>query len=92
MVKVMPSTSCVIEEQPRFLLIYGTQTGQAKAISEELAERSERAGLVADIHCFSKVDKEVKIWISYKWPTHCKKLYQMLNMSLEKAPSNNEPI
>lgn len=47
-------------EQPRYLLIYGTQTGQAKAISEELAERSEKAGLVADIHCFSRIEKEVR--------------------------------
>lgn len=85
MVKVMPSTSCATEEQPRFLLVYGTQTGQAKAISEELAERSDRAGLVADIHCFSKVDKEVKIRISYKWPTYCKKIVSNVKSEFGKS-------
>ena len=43
----------------RFLLLYGTQTGQAKAISEEIAQRCVNIGVDADIHCFGRIEKEV---------------------------------
>ena len=44
----------------RFLLVYGSQTGQAKAISEEIAEKAEHHGLNADIHCLSMTEKKVR--------------------------------
>lgn len=43
----------------RFLLVYGSQTGQSKAIAEELVERCYKVGIDADIHCLSKIEKEV---------------------------------
>lgn len=43
----------------RFLLLYGSQTGQAKAISEEICERAEKEGLHAEIHCLSQTEKKV---------------------------------
>ncbi|KAH3826153.1 hypothetical protein DPMN_128049 [Dreissena polymorpha] len=45
----------------RFLLLYGSQTGQAKAIAEDIAEKAEAKGLHADIHCLSQTEKKFKI-------------------------------
>ena len=42
-----------------FLLLYGSQTGQAKAIAEEIQQRSGKRGMEADLHCLSKSEKEV---------------------------------
>ena len=47
------------EEGRRFLLLYGSQTGQAKAISEKIHEMAVERGLEPDMHCFSKSEKEV---------------------------------
>ncbi|XP_010295045.1 PREDICTED: methionine synthase reductase [Phaethon lepturus] len=41
----------------RFLLLYATQKGQAKAIAEEIREQAGAHGLEADMHCISEVDK-----------------------------------
>ena len=43
----------------RFLLLYGSQTGQAKAIAEIICEKALERGLLPDIHCFSQSEKEV---------------------------------
>ena len=45
----------------RFLLLYGSQTGQAKAICEEIAERAPEHGLHADLHCLSQTEKRVRV-------------------------------
>ena len=50
----MPGT-----KQNRFLLLYGSQTGQAKAIAEEIAEKAAENDLHADIHCLSLTEKKV---------------------------------
>ena len=44
----------------RFLLIYASQTGQAKAIAEEIAENAPNHGLEAEIHCLSLTEKRVR--------------------------------
>ena len=44
----------------RFLLIYASQTGQAKAIAEEIAENAPDHGLEAEIHCLSLTEKRVR--------------------------------
>ncbi|XP_040441407.1 methionine synthase reductase [Falco naumanni] len=41
----------------RFLLLYATQKGQAKAIAEEIWQQAGAHGLEADIHCISEMDK-----------------------------------
>ncbi|NXC21049.1 MTRR reductase, partial [Corythaeola cristata] len=41
----------------RFLLLYATQKGQAKAIAEEIWQQAGAHGLEADMHCMSEVDK-----------------------------------
>uniref|UniRef100_A0A8B9YZB6 Methionine synthase reductase n=1 Tax=Buteo japonicus TaxID=224669 RepID=A0A8B9YZB6_9AVES len=41
----------------RFLLLYATQKGQAKAIAEEIWEQAGARGLEADMHCISEMDK-----------------------------------
>lgn len=40
-----------------FLLIYGSQTGQAKAIGEDVAEKAPEHGFTADVRCISESDK-----------------------------------
>ncbi|KAM6349690.1 methionine synthase reductase [Podargus strigoides] len=41
----------------RFLLLYATQKGQAKAIAEEICQQAGAHGLEADMHCISEMDK-----------------------------------
>ncbi|XP_010140942.1 PREDICTED: methionine synthase reductase isoform X1 [Buceros rhinoceros silvestris] len=41
----------------RFLLLYATQKGQAKAIAEEIRHQAGVHGLEADMHCMSEMDK-----------------------------------
>uniref|UniRef100_A0A8D2AXB8 Methionine synthase reductase n=1 Tax=Sciurus vulgaris TaxID=55149 RepID=A0A8D2AXB8_SCIVU len=38
----------------RFLLLYATQRGQAKAIAEEISEQAVAQGFSADLHCISE--------------------------------------
>ncbi|KAK3579904.1 hypothetical protein CHS0354_031423 [Potamilus streckersoni] len=49
------------ESRNCFLLLYGSQTGQAKAIAEEIAEKAEQHGLRADIHCLSQTERKFYI-------------------------------
>ncbi|NXH21799.1 MTRR reductase, partial [Bucco capensis] len=41
----------------RFLLLYATQKGQAKAIAEEICQQASAHGLEADMHCMSEMAK-----------------------------------
>ncbi|NWS73247.1 MTRR reductase, partial [Crotophaga sulcirostris] len=41
----------------RFLLLYATQKGQAKAIAEEIWQQANAHGFEADMHCISEMDK-----------------------------------
>ncbi|XP_067385656.1 methionine synthase reductase isoform X2 [Emydura macquarii macquarii] len=45
------------EIKRRFLLLYATQKGQAKAIAEEISEQADAHGFEADIHCINESDK-----------------------------------
>lgn len=45
------------EVMRRFLLLYATQRGQAKAIAEEICEQAGAHGFSADLHCISESDK-----------------------------------
>ena len=47
-------------KRKRFLLIYATQTGQAKAVAEEIAETAPNHGLEAEVHCISLTEKKVR--------------------------------
>ena len=47
--------------EKRFLLVYGSQTGQAQAISEEIRDRAVEKGFQPDIHCLSQADKKVSL-------------------------------
>ncbi|KAL4228706.1 hypothetical protein ACF0H5_011749 [Mactra antiquata] len=42
----------------RFLLLYGSQTGQAKAISEQIAEKAYEQDLKPELHCLSLTEKK----------------------------------
>ncbi|NXW88498.1 MTRR reductase, partial [Alopecoenas beccarii] len=41
----------------RFLLLYATQKGQAKAIAEEIWQQAGTHGFEAEMHCISEMDK-----------------------------------
>uniref|UniRef100_UPI00398F05C3 methionine synthase reductase n=1 Tax=Pristiophorus japonicus TaxID=55135 RepID=UPI00398F05C3 len=43
------------ETKRRFLLLYASQCGQAKAIAEEIDEAADGKGFVADIYCVSQL-------------------------------------
>lgn len=45
------------EANRRFLLLYASQKGQAKAIAEEICQQAMGRGFNADIHCMSESDK-----------------------------------
>jgi flavodoxin len=45
--------------KPKFLLVYGSQTGQAEAIAEEIRDYAAAHGLEADFHCMDKTEKKV---------------------------------
>eukprot|EP00117_Sycon_ciliatum_P002063 scpid103229/ scgid7460/ Methionine synthase reductase len=44
-----------------FLILYGSQTGQAKAIAEEIHNNSESQGLSSRIFCLSQTDKKFAV-------------------------------
>ncbi len=50
------------ENSTRFLLLYGSQTGQAKAIAEQIYEECLLAGYSPDIQCISGSDKTVSFY------------------------------
>ncbi|GFR84217.1 methionine synthase reductase, partial [Elysia marginata] len=43
----------------RFLLLYGTATGQAKAIAEEIAEKASTCGLASDLYELDDIGKKL---------------------------------
>ncbi|XP_018609734.1 methionine synthase reductase [Scleropages formosus] len=45
------------EAKSRFLLLYGSQRGQAKSIAEEICDQAEGLGVVADAYCLSQKEK-----------------------------------
>ena len=47
-------------EEVRFLLLYGSQTGQAQAIAEQIRDEATARGLKPDLHCLDKSEKEVR--------------------------------
>jgi len=44
-----------------YLLVYGSETGQAKAIAQDIADKSAAHGLSADLRCAETVDKEFRL-------------------------------
>ncbi|KAM4533838.1 methionine synthase reductase [Odontesthes bonariensis] len=45
------------EGKPRFVVLYGSQKGQAQSIAEGIAEEAEQHGLVADLSCLNQNEK-----------------------------------
>ncbi|XP_059828516.1 methionine synthase reductase isoform X2 [Hypanus sabinus] len=46
-----------LDAKCRFLLLYATEKGQAKAIAEEITEYADGKGFVADLHCLSQMEE-----------------------------------
>lgn len=51
----MPTSSSLAK---KFTILYGSQTGQAKAIAEEIHEFSEHHGLLSNLFCLSLTEKK----------------------------------
>ena len=49
-----------VGDDKRFLILYGSQTGQAQAIAEDFHESSEKYGLTSSIFCLSDSEKKVE--------------------------------
>ncbi|KAK6970169.1 methionine synthase reductase-like isoform X1 [Biomphalaria glabrata] len=49
------------KQKGQYLLVYGSATGQAKAIAEDIAEKSDRYGLKADLRCLDESDKKFQV-------------------------------
>lgn len=47
--------------KPRFVLLYGSQKGQAQSIAEGVAEVAEEHGLVAELSC---LDNNAKVAVA----------------------------
>jgi len=45
-------------DSKRFLLLYGTQTGQAKAIAEQIQEKAVSEGLSPELQCLDQTEKK----------------------------------
>ncbi|XP_035474971.1 methionine synthase reductase [Scophthalmus maximus] len=45
------------EVQPRFVVLYGSQKGQAQSIAEGIAEEAQERGLVAELSCLNQNEK-----------------------------------
>lgn len=45
------------EVKPRFVVLYGSQKGQAQSIAEGVAEEAEEHGLTADLSCLNQNEK-----------------------------------
>ncbi len=45
------------EAKPRFVVLYGSQKGQAQSIAEGVAEVAEEHGLVAELSCLNHNEK-----------------------------------
>ncbi|XP_024135825.1 methionine synthase reductase isoform X2 [Oryzias melastigma] len=45
------------ETKPRFVVLYGSQKGQAQSIAEGIAEEAEDHGLVAELSCLNQDEK-----------------------------------
>ncbi|XP_062899930.1 methionine synthase reductase isoform X2 [Mobula hypostoma] len=60
LVTISPPTWCStmpLDAKYRFLLLYATEKGQAKAIAEEITENADGKGFVADLHCLSQMEE-----------------------------------
>lgn len=53
-------------QQNKFLILYGSQTGQAEAISEEIADNAEKINLKSERFCLNDINRKVCI-IAYIW-------------------------
>ncbi|XP_043920818.1 methionine synthase reductase [Protopterus annectens] len=53
-------TSVIVKKcckMKRFLLLYGSQSGQAQSIAESICQQAHGYGYFADLHCLSETDK-----------------------------------
>lgn len=56
-ISTLPPYRMPCEVKHRFLVLYGSQRGQAQSLAEGIADEAEEQGLVADICCLSQHDK-----------------------------------
>ncbi len=87
------------DEEKKFLLVFGSETGQAKAIAEIIRDKALERGLLPDTLCFSQYDKGV--WDAYMYlytlipavliiHTECFIWYSIISVLVDTAPSNDD--
>lgn len=54
-----------MNEDGRFLLIYGSVTGNAESIAEQIANEAEKRGFQVDLQCMKGVGKKVNYNFKY---------------------------
>lgn len=77
------------EMKPRFLLLYGSQKGQAQAIAEGVAEEAETHGLVAELSCLEnneKVTFDIVLACVYSFHLCLIYIFSQYNLETETAP------
>ena len=62
--RIRTESSCVMatksnDVSKRFLLLYGSQTGQAQVIAELIRDRAVERGFVPNLSCLSQTEKKV---------------------------------
>ncbi|XP_020909211.1 methionine synthase reductase [Exaiptasia diaphana] len=55
---LMSSKNCKMPTSSHFTILYGSQTGQAQAIAEEIHENSSQHGLQSKLFCLSQTEKK----------------------------------
>lgn len=67
------------ETKSRFVVLYGSQKGQAQSIAEGIAEEAEDHGLVAELSCLNQDEKVASTHISRSHSFHLEKFYFFSN-------------
>lgn len=66
------------EVKPRFVVLYGSQKGQAQSIAEGIAEEAEGHGLIAELSCLNQNEK-VGTFEQFHFKQSCPCFYCMSN-------------
>lgn len=66
-------------EKPRFVLLYGSQKGQAQSIAEGVAEVAEEHGLAAELSC---LDTDAKVAAAHAQKTNRNIIATLLTLLL----------
>ena len=67
-------------EKGSFTILYGSQTGQAKAIAEEIHEKSTHNDLKASIFCLSLTEKKVSEKLETEFCCYANNFFNLVSL------------